>query len=93
MKPDWNWQDFAACSGEDLVLFFGPHGERPPERDVRERKAKEICAQCPVRSECLSYALSKPERYGFWAGLGEDERDSERRRRMRRAATAGVSAV
>jgi hypothetical protein len=60
------------------VLFFGPDGERQPERDVRERKAKAICAQCPVRTECLDYALSRPEKYGTWGGLNEDERASER---------------
>ena len=68
-------------------------GERQPERDIRERKAKAICAQCPVRAECLDYALSRPEKYGTWGGLNEDERASERRRRMRRAASAGISAV
>ncbi|GAA3728483.1 WhiB family transcriptional regulator [Salinactinospora qingdaonensis] len=87
-RPSWGWQDAAACRGEDLVLFFGPDGERQPEREIRERKAKEICAQCPVRTECLDYAISRPEKYGTWGGLNEDERASERRRRMRRANAA-----
>lgn len=82
--PDWNWQRAAACRGEDLVLFFGPDGERPPQKDVRERKAKAICAQCPARTACLEYALSRPEKYGLYGGLTEDERASERRRQMRR---------
>ena len=82
------WQDAAACRGEDLLLFFGPDGERQPEREIRERKAKEICAACPVRLECLNYAVSRPEKYGTWGGLNEDERSAERRRRMRRANAA-----
>lgn len=82
----WGWQDAAACRGEDIELFFGPDGERQPEREVRERKAKSICARCPVRGECLEYALGKPERYGVWGGMNEEERASERRRRSRRAA-------
>jgi WhiB family redox-sensing transcriptional regulator len=81
--PSWAWQSDAACRGEDLVLFFGPDGERAPEREVRERKAKAICAGCPVARECLEYALARPERYGVWR-LTEDERASERRRRFRR---------
>lgn len=85
---DWSWQNRAACRGEDLVLFFGREGERQPERDVRERKAKAICARCPVASECLDYALSRPEKYGVWL-LNEDERASERRRRQRRGVLAG----
>jgi hypothetical protein len=67
-------------------VFFAPDGERPPERDVRERKAKAICAQCDVRPECLDYALTRPEKYGLWGGLNDDERGRERRRRMRKAA-------
>ena len=26
-RPNWGWQDAAACRGEDLMLFFGPDGE------------------------------------------------------------------
>lgn len=89
-RPSWAWQDDAACRGEDLALFFGTEGERPPARDVRERKAKAICGQCPVRNECLDFALTRPEKDGLWGGLSEDERASERRRRMRRAADAGA---
>jgi WhiB family transcriptional regulator, redox-sensing transcriptional regulator len=81
-RPNWGWQDAAACRGEDLLLFFGPDGERQPEREIRERKAKEVCAACPVRLECLNYAVSRPEKYGTWGGLNEDERSAERRRRM-----------
>jgi WhiB family redox-sensing transcriptional regulator len=84
MMPNWAWQGDAACRGEDLVLFFGPDGERQPERAVRERKAKAICSGCPVRNACLNYALDRPEKYGTWGGLNEDERASERRRRFRR---------
>ena len=84
-RPGWGWQEDAACRGEDVVLFFGPDGERQPEREIRERKAKQICTSCPVRAECLTYAVSRPEKYGIWGGLNEDERAAERRRRMRRA--------
>ena len=87
-RPNWGWQDAAACKGEDLLLFFGPDGERQPEREIRERKAKQVCASCPVRIECLNYAVARPEKYGTWGGLNEDERSAERRRRMRRANAA-----
>lgn len=86
--PSWGWQEAAACSDHDLRLFFPPDGERGPERDVRERQSKAVCAQCPVRVECLDYALSRPEKYGIWGGLNEEERAAERRRRMRRASAA-----
>jgi WhiB family redox-sensing transcriptional regulator len=82
MAPDWAWQDFANCAGENLVLFFGPDGERQPERDVRELKAKAICHGCPVRRECRDYAEDSRVA-GIWGGLSEEDRKRERRRRSR----------
>lgn len=85
-RAEWGWQDAAACRGQDLTLFFGVEGERGAERENRERKAKQVCAFCPARQACLDYAVSRPEKYGVYGGLTEDERASERRRRMRRAS-------
>jgi len=82
----YGWHELAACQGEDPYLFFGPERERPGARTMRETIAKAICAGCPVRAECLEYALELDIRYGVWGGLGEDERKSEQRRRARRAA-------
>lgn len=82
-RPSWNWMERAACKGLDLALFFGRDGERGPGKDRREKKAKAVCEFCPVRTECLDYAIGKPSHYGTWGGLGEDERAVERRRRQR----------
>jgi len=71
-----------------VLLFFGPDDETAPEREIRERKAKAVCASCPVRAECLDYVLRNSVRYGIWGGLNERERSLERRRRARRAASA-----
>ncbi|MFE3452429.1 WhiB family transcriptional regulator [Nonomuraea sp. NPDC059194] len=87
---EWSWQNAAACRGEPLWLFFGSAGERHSEREEREAEAKSICAQCPVRAECATYALSRPEKYGTWGGLNPEERASERRRRQRRALSEMV---
>lgn len=82
------WKGRAACRDLDvMMLFFGPEGETRPGRDVRERKAKVICASCPVCAECLDEALGNPVRDGIWAGLNWEERSMERRRRARRAST------
>lgn len=78
-----NWQQRAACRTEDPALFFGPSGERQPEREVRERMAKFVCARCPVRTDCLDYAVARREEHGVWGGLSEDERRSGRRRLVR----------
>lgn len=89
----WAWQEDADCRGEALVLFFGAENERQPQRDIREREAKAVCAQCPVRRERLDYAVTRPEKAGMWGGFNEEERASERRRRMRRTAMAGIPAA
>ncbi|MFF4417028.1 WhiB family transcriptional regulator [Streptosporangium sp. NPDC001559] len=89
--PSAEWQRRAACETEDFALFFPAHKEQPEDRERRERKAKAICAQCPVRTECLNYALSRPEKYGTWGGLNEEERKNERRRLFRRSRTDAMS--
>jgi WhiB family transcriptional regulator, redox-sensing transcriptional regulator len=40
---------------------------------------KRICMACPVREECLDYALSNDERFGIWGGLSERERRRAKR--------------
>ncbi|MFI5825392.1 WhiB family transcriptional regulator [Streptomyces rishiriensis] len=71
----WNemeWLRAAACVGEDPELFF-PVGTTGPA--LREAAvAKRVCARCPVRAECLSYALGTAQTSGVWGGTGEEER-------------------
>ena len=72
---EYGWQWRAACRGDDATLFFPPnHFEPREERLARERQAKAICATCPVRVECLEYAVRIKEPHGIWGGLNELER-------------------
>lgn len=69
------WQVHGACRGPESTVFFPPSsGERREHREIREMKAKEICAQCAVSVECLDYALAIREPHGIWGGLNEFER-------------------
>ena len=70
------WQQTSACrSGSAAADFYPPmHTERKHERLARERRAKSVCAACPVRTECLEHAVEVDERYGIWGGLNQDER-------------------
>ena len=61
------WQDRALCAQTDPEAFF-------PEKGGSTREAKKICQRCPVRNECLEYALANDERFGIWGGLSERER-------------------
>lgn len=70
----WDWQLAGLCRGVDSAVFFHPEGERGPSRARRERSAKAICQQCPVRAQCAAHALQVHEPYGVWGGLSESER-------------------
>ncbi|MFD7729556.1 WhiB family transcriptional regulator [Kitasatospora phosalacinea] len=68
----------AACKGVDPDLFFpevdpdAPEGECAFEFAVR--RAKMVCAGCPVRLLCLDGALKRCEPAGIFGGLDADER-------------------
>jgi WhiB family redox-sensing transcriptional regulator len=70
----WSGRLRAACRDVDSTVFFSPDGERPPQRDARETRAKAICGRCPVIRQCATYAIQYGERYGVWGGLSERER-------------------
>lgn len=73
------WAARGACASSDPDLFFPTYGQA-------STAAKRLCQECPVRSECLEYALEAPEKSGIWGGLDEAERKSLARRRQRAAA-------
>ncbi len=69
------WSDGAACRGIENLLFFSPDVMESKEvRSRRERQAKQLCADCEVREDCLNTALAQRESYGIWGGLNEIER-------------------
>ena len=74
-RSDDSWQVKAACRGPQAAVFFPPpQFERKDEKLEREARAKEICATCVVRKECLDYAVAIREPHGIWGGLNEVER-------------------
>ena len=69
------WQQRGRCRAIDSEIFFPPpHFEHKPEREAREAQAKAICADCPVRVECLTWALEVREAHGVWGGASEGDR-------------------
>lgn len=49
------WQENAACKGEPLEFFFELYED---DRDIAE-EVDNICFGCPVREECLSWAVKQ----------------------------------
>lgn len=81
VEPENDWRLLAACRSLDPGRFFSPDVfETKQERDEREASAKRVCAACPVREQCLDYAIRAGERYGIWGGLTELERRAYVRR-------------
>lgn len=45
-----------------------------PEMGRKVVDAKRLCQSCPIRLQCLDYALGADEEYGIWGGLDPKER-------------------
>jgi WhiB family redox-sensing transcriptional regulator len=58
----------------------------------RERRAKEMCRQCPVMAQCRTHALEVAEPYGIWGGLSETERELLLKREIGRTRSIRRSA-
>jgi hypothetical protein len=102
-RPGLQWSDGAAgpvlsrarlegpaCRPEDDHLFFGT-------TIAETGRAKAICANCPVRADCLRIALADPSLEGVWGGTTDGERAVTRSAKprpapkpRRKAAPAGA---
>ncbi|MFF7994193.1 WhiB family transcriptional regulator [Kitasatospora xanthocidica] len=77
----------AACADSSTDLFFpDPEKMGPETAEWAERRAKMMCAGCPVRLLCLADALERREPYGIFGGLNERERNAVLRRAARERA-------
>jgi WhiB family redox-sensing transcriptional regulator len=63
------WQFEAQCKTEDSNLFFS-------ELASKVARAKMICSICPVKKQCLDFAISNNIEEGIFGGLTFDERKS-----------------
>lgn len=61
------WSTEAACAGSNPNLWF-------PDRGANTQKARAVCAACPVRRECLEYAVRWRIPFGIWGGRSVRER-------------------
>jgi WhiB family redox-sensing transcriptional regulator len=70
-RNDIQWFQRGACRRSDLDIdhWFDPNTKGPAAR-----KARKVCATCPVATECLADALSREERHGIWGGYDQYER-------------------
>lgn len=66
------WRSEAACVSSDVPLewFFG---DSSLDSVLNTRRARAVCAACPVKRPCLGFALDH-EAQGIWAGTTERQR-------------------
>ena len=71
----WNeeWVTAALCKQASPDQLF--------VKGAEQHKAKQVCAACPVRTECLAEALDNRIEWGVWGGLTERERRAVLRKR------------
>jgi WhiB family redox-sensing transcriptional regulator len=97
-KADTSWMDQASCRGLDPNLFFPERGEVVSQRQALSicngtqvkvlsgRKKGIVVGEeaCPVKEQCLQYALSLPahqDTCGVWGGVSHKTRMLMRRQK------------
>ena len=75
-----DWMVNAACKGHPAEVFF------PDDERADYTTARHICTGCPVRDECLAFALKLNIGHGMYAGLTPHQRVVLRRRIRHEAA-------
>lgn len=71
------WSDSAICTRTDPAIFFPEEDTGsgwPEQRFSLSWPAKLVCADCPVKRDCLLEALGRRDPYGVWGGLDWIER-------------------
>ena len=69
------WQQDGACRGQGVRTWFSG----APEQVDR---ARVVCGACPVRAECLAFAVADDSLVGVSAGFTAKERREMRRTRV-----------
>lgn len=72
------WRESAACAGHAPRQYF----PRELSGESSEEGTYPICVTCPVRLDCLTYALNSGQQCGVWGGYNvESRRQRENARR------------
>ena len=72
---DW---DLAACKESIYTdLFYSVEEQRSILQYEYINALRQICGQCPIFKECLTYAFEH-EDYGVWGGMTSLEREAMR---------------
>lgn len=92
-ESDPGWMEKAACAKANIMMFGKGTDLFFPPRDKElytkiSTEAKKFCfgdeetgrPPCPVRNQCLWYAVELDEQHGIWGGLSHRERNARIRK-------------
>lgn len=67
--------DLHFADEEELIADYG-YTEDQAKAFVAEAEAdaKALCAVCPIRRQCLNFAMANDEEWGVWGGMNRAER-------------------
>lgn len=68
------WVENALCAEIGGDLWFAEKGDW-----ATTIWAKLVCRRCPVREQCLAFALENNEPHGVWGGMTPDQRKTLRK--------------
>jgi WhiB family redox-sensing transcriptional regulator len=85
IDPPHSWRYDAKCKDVDTDIFYPPR-DRRLYKGIADR-AKAICwgtgdndPECPVRRQCLWYAIEMDDTHGIWGGMSHRERSHMERK-------------
>ena len=68
-----HWTDDARCKGKSTLIFFPAYSPH----DNRWQMARDICAECTVKEQCLALVLrleDTDDKWGMFGGLTPEQR-------------------
>lgn len=77
------WKNDAYCKGRFSPNDFVPSEMTAAESTALMNRAKDACAPCPVKQQCLDYAIEEGHVYGVFGGMTPRQRKNEIARRER----------
>jgi hypothetical protein len=92
---DRSWDEWAACVDLPTEMFYPVQDREEPDvrYAMRVRMARNVCARCPVRVRCLTYAVTSEARdplvWGIWGGHTERERTDSNIRHIEGCSMVG----
>jgi hypothetical protein len=69
-KDDWHWQNKSLCAKKENKFMIDWFFSEEPEEKYA---VKNLCFSCPVRKDCIKYALETKKIWGVWGGKDENE--------------------